>query len=248
MSTVYAWAKQTYRMLVPARAHRMLLSRRSPLRAPLLRMRKRMEASASHDDIYDEQYYAKVDAWMVRSASVIAETVVREFAPRSVLDVGCGTGALLAKLHELGVDGQGLEYSAAALERCRERRLDVKRFDLEHDSGFETNVDVAISTEVAEHLPAEIADRFVDLLCGSAPIVIMTAATPGQGGTDHVNEQPHEYWIEKFVTRGMMLDLERSLRWRKEWKEAGLVWFYTDNVMIFRREPQSRSASAKRDE
>ena len=32
--------------------------------------------------------------------------------------------------------------------------------------------------------------------------VIFTAALPGQGGTHHVNEQPHEFWDELFRACG----------------------------------------------
>ncbi len=30
-----------------------------------------------------------------------------------------------------------------------------------------------------------------------AATVILTAATPGQGGAGHINEQHHQYWIDK---------------------------------------------------
>jgi hypothetical protein len=30
-------------------------------------------------------------------------------------------------------------------------------------------------------------------------IVVITHATPGQGGYHHVNEQPAEYWVEQFA-------------------------------------------------
>jgi hypothetical protein len=36
--------------------------------------------------------------------------------------------------------------------------------------------------------------------------VIMSGATPGQGGYHHVNEQPREYWIDKFAEYGFTYD------------------------------------------
>lgn len=32
--------------------------------------------------------------------------------------------------------------------------------------------------------------------------MLFSAATPGQGGYRHVNEQPHEYWLNRFEDRG----------------------------------------------
>jgi hypothetical protein len=49
------------------------------------------------------------------------------------------------------------------------------------------------SFEVAEHIPERLEDRYVDMLCLLGNLIVISAATPGQGGMDHVNEQPHAY-------------------------------------------------------
>ena len=48
--------------------------------------------------------------------------------------------------------------------------------------------DLVVSLEVAEHLPSECAETFVDSLTGLGPIVLFSAAIPHQGGTNHANE------------------------------------------------------------
>jgi hypothetical protein len=63
----------------------------------------------------------------------------------------------------------------------------------------------------------------------------MSAATIGQGGLDHVNEQPHEYWIEKMERRGFDYDGHTSVRVRQEWAGMGVASWYVNNTMIFRR-------------
>ena len=140
-------------------------------------------------------------------------------------------------LRDRGCGVWGLEYSEAALHYCRNRRLDVARFDLERDDyRGEQTFDAAISMEVAEHLPERAAGRYVDLLTRLSPVVIFTAAPPGQGGTDHVNEQPGVYWIAKFRARGFDVAAEQSERWRERWRASGEVdsWYH-ENLMIFRR-------------
>jgi hypothetical protein len=33
---------------------------------------------------------------------------------------------------------------------------------------------------------------------------VFSAAIPGQGGVNHINEQPPKYWVEKFWRRGFV--------------------------------------------
>ena len=201
----------------------------------------RMKSWIPHDLMYDEAYYAiQVDPPALEAASVMGGAIVRELKPRNLIDVGCGTGALLSVLRDLGCTVSGLEYAEAGLKLCRSRNLNVRKFDLENDSPEGTgSYDLAISMEVAEHLPERCADRFVDLLSSLAPVVVFTAAYPGQGGADHVNEQPHSYWIAKFEERGLRLDAPLSDRWRGEWQAKGIALWYWKNIMVFRRESGS---------
>jgi len=196
-----------------------------------------LEARAEHDDVYDTYFYDTfVDPTMAMSADVMAASIVRDLRPSTVLDVGCGSGGLMLALAQRGVSVSGLEYSEAGIAKCRERGLKVSRFDIEHDLA-ETGwrADLAISTEVAEHLPETAADRFVSLLCSLSDTIVMTAATPGQGGTDHINEQPHEYWIQKLQQRGFNLDRSATARWREGWSAANVAGCFAQNVMLFRR-------------
>jgi hypothetical protein len=90
--------------------------------------------------------------------------------------------------------------------------------------------------EVAEHLPEKAAGRYVDLLTRLSSVIVFTAAPPGQGGQDHINEQPPSYWISKFQDLGFAQDRLLSERWRKIWRGSSAVasWYY-ENLMIFRR-------------
>jgi hypothetical protein len=48
--------------------------------------------------------------------------------------------------------------------------------------------DLAISLEVAEHLPEGSAGALVSTLIEAAPVVVFSAAIKGQSGTNHINE------------------------------------------------------------
>jgi SAM-dependent methyltransferase len=218
--------KVVYRAIVPTAVR--ASARVARLKARLL----------PHNWIYDSEFYEKsVEGAAVRGAAKMAAAIIDDLKATSVIDVGCGTGALLAALRDRGCQVYGLEYAEAALAYCRLRRLDVAKFDLENDDFTEGRVfDVAVSMEVAEHLPQKAADRYIDLLTRLSPIVVFTAAPPGQGGTDHVNEQPSSYWIARFRDHGFDLAVELSQRLRDRWKAAGDIedWYHR-NLMIFRR-------------
>ena len=218
--------RSIYRSLLPASVRTSAIV--TKLKAQLL----------GHDWIYSTDYYeSAVEGPAVRSASRIANSIFNDFEPTRVIDVGCGTGALLEALRDRGCEVFGLEYSEAALKYCRSRRLSVAKFDLERDV-FNDNrtFDVAVSMEVAEHLPEMVADRYVDLLTRLSQVIVFTAAPPGQGGTAHLNEQPPSYWISKFQQRGFTHAQELSRRWRESWKAAGDVkHWYHQNLMILRQ-------------
>src|ERR1700759_2062151 len=68
-----------------------------------------------HDKIYDATYYEDVESSAEKTADAMAESFITRSRPTRVIDVGCGTGALLDRFRSLGCQVHGLEYSEAAL-------------------------------------------------------------------------------------------------------------------------------------
>jgi SAM-dependent methyltransferase len=190
-----------------------------------------------------------VDATSARSAEPMAASIAAVFAPARVIDYGCGTGSLLSAFRRLGVDVAGTEYSRLARRMCVAKGLAPLAVDLREPPSKPPlgRADVAMSFEVAEHLPAAAADGFVALLAATAPIVIFSAATPGQGGQGHVNEQLHEYWISRFESQGMSCDHDRSVAFRVSWRSAGVDFWYANNVLVFRQKIGYREGEASDD-
>jgi len=235
--SLYGTVRKVYTAALPkSLRHALFVITPGPLKRVRAKTIQAMERGATHEEMYDADYYAKyVDPGMGESVAAISSSIMERFSPKTVVDVGCGTGLLLVALRERGVQVQGMEYSQAACRICEERGLIVYRVDLEKDAIPPMKADVVVSTEVAEHLPETCADRFVEVLCGISDAVVITAATPGQGGTDHVNEQPHAYWVGKFQARGYEYLEADTLAWRKRWEGAGALSCYYNNVMLFRR-------------
>lgn len=190
------------------------------------------------DAVYSPRYYqTMVEPYARRSVGPIAHSIVDSFHPGSAVDLGCGTGALLVELRKCGVrNSLGLDCSDAALDIARARGLDTRKFDITTDKLlYSPCYDVAVSMETAEHLPETIVDTYIALLCSLAPTTIFSAAPPGQKGIGHLNEQPQEYWAEKFESYNQHLDKELVRKWQADWVAAGVANFYTRNLMIFHR-------------
>jgi SAM-dependent methyltransferase len=210
--------------------------RHAPILGQIIsRVARATAKTASHQEIYDKRYNDFLDTVASQSTPAMAATIKRIFKPNSVIDVGCGAGTLLAQLKRHGLEVKGLEYSDAGIARCREKGVHVDKFDLESEEAIQGRSDVTVSFEVAEHLPESLADNYVRVISQFSPVVIMSAATVGQGGLDHVNEQPHEYWVEKMQRRGFDYDGQTSHQVQAEWAEMGVASWYVNNTMIFRR-------------
>jgi hypothetical protein len=102
--------------------------------------------------------------------------------------------------------------------------------------------DIALCLEVAEHVPAHLAPRLVAFLTSLSPVVVFSAATPGQGGQSHINEQPPSYWSRLFNSDGFAEDVEASHALRRAFGEAGVQGsWYVENTRVFR--PAARHAA-----
>lgn len=132
------------------------------------------------------------------------EFVLERFRPQSVLDVGCGTGAALGFFVDRGLDAAGIEGSELAISRNPNGER-IRCHDLEYPLDLGRRFDLVWSFEVAEHLRPDKAETFVDTLTRHSDLVVLSAAPPGQGGEGHFNEQPPEYWIELFDSKGFGL-------------------------------------------
>jgi SAM-dependent methyltransferase len=185
---------------------------------------------------YSREFFTQLDELQAASYDVMAATLVDRLAPRSVVDVGCGSGALLAALQRRGVPTLlGLESSPEGLALARRRGVDARSCDLGHPFTLNRDFDLAVCLEVAEHLPEPLADAFVASLASGPNHLVFSAATPGQGGENHVNEQPHDYWIAKLAGHGFVVDTEATRDVRAEWSARDVAPWYCSNVIFFER-------------
>ena len=180
---------------------------------------------------YDAAFYESHRGASLLSAQSVVPIVMQLVRPESVLDIGCGIGLWLDVFRRAGVT-RVLGMDGVYVDR-RQLAIDPGSFsevDLERSAEVPGEFDLAVSTEVAEHLSPKAGDALVAALTAAAPVVLFSAAVPGQGGDNHINEQWPSYWIERFAGRGYtMVDAIRP-----QIREDGRVaWYYRQNLMMF---------------
>jgi 2-polyprenyl-3-methyl-5-hydroxy-6-metoxy-1,4-benzoquinol methylase len=177
----------------------------------------------------------------LRNAPPLVDAVLARFPDaRTLVDVGCGTGVFAAEFQRRGLRVVGLEYARRARRWAERGGVHVLPFDVARDPAVATDIgtfDVALSTEVAEHLPPTLADRFVDLVASLSSRIVFTAAQPdGRAhGNGHVNEQPKAYWIAKFAARGLAHDDDAAEVIAAQLRDAATSHYMHENMMVFRR-------------
>jgi len=79
-----------------------------------------------------------------------AARIIREAEPDSVVDLGCGDGGLLKLLN--GMDCWGYDFTPANIVGAEERGVDAKLIDVFNTRDVPRWGDLAVMTEVLEHL------------------------------------------------------------------------------------------------
>jgi SAM-dependent methyltransferase len=185
--------------------------------------------------LYDKSCYTSEPPEVVlQSPRGVVPFVMSMVSPKSVVDVGCGSGAWLCAFREhgvrqiVGIEGAYVDPSWLLIPKEY-----VRTMDLSKSFRMQETFDLAVCLEVAEHLPKRCAPEFVESLVSLAPIVLFSAAVPEQGGVHHVNEQWPGYWAELFLRHGFrQLDTLRG----QIWKNPEIKFFYRQNIFFYVRQ------------
>jgi hypothetical protein len=193
------------------------------------------------NQIYDASFFESYNEEQESDIRIAADVLFDIFRPATALDVGCGPGMLVRRLRELNVEAEGWDGSENALRKAHDVvRPYLRVINVSHDAEFPLLIwprpDLVVCTEVAEHVPESESEGLLATLCGNAgKWIVFTAAPPGQGGHDHINEQPMHYWISKFEARGWRVDETLTSAVRMGWGGLKRMWFYPANVRVFSR-------------
>ena len=162
---------------------------------------------------YSLKFYKSVDSRANESANSIF-AILDKFLDvkrlKSIIDVGCGSGAWLnvalknTSARVYGYDlPESIEINQSRFIGNFNTRLElvISDFETKKELKFQP-AQLGICLEVLEHLKDETGIRILDSMSSSCELILFSAATPGQGGTGHINERRHSYWLDKFRGHG----------------------------------------------
>jgi hypothetical protein len=187
--------------------------------------------------MYKGRYFSRRNSLAWR-AEPLCDAVCEVLNPTSVIDVGCAVGDLIKEFDKRHIMCYGIEGSVNVVPYLMVEKEKVFIKDLRVPLNLGLSFDLAICFEVAEHIDKECDDQFVENLSELSRRILISTAPPEQGGHGHINCQPYNYWIYKFVSRGYLQIQSISARIKKAlepWKHKKGIKAYYDNLMYFER-------------
>lgn len=183
------------------------------------------KSHVTHDSIF----FNDEALWMCGfSHKKKVSNVLQEFAPQNILDIGCGLGNTVKEFRSRGIEAFGLEGSELAIRRSEVADF-IQQANLNFPVDLKRKFDLVWCVEVLEHIHPKYVQNIVETICRHGDTLLISAAPPGQHGELHFNEQPQEYWIEKFQKQGFSLDRELTSAFQRIDEE------FSQSVMIFKR-------------
>lgn len=184
---------------------------------------------------YDHAFFDAQSRGSLASARAVVPLVQTHLRPLSLLDVGCGVGTWVTAWLDAGIrDAHGIDGEYVTDDRLLFDARHFHRIDITQPFRLERDFDMVQCLEVAEHLPREASSTLVGNLAAHAPMVLFSAAPPGQGGENHINEQPPGFWRDLFREHGY--ELFDFFRQRLADRRAIEPWYRYNMLLFVRRD------------
>jgi SAM-dependent methyltransferase len=177
-----------------------------------------------HFNAYDEFYYANYlpttpyernEHWL-GFFGTIADHIVRDIKPKTVLDAGCALGFLVESLRNRGVEAYGIDISQYAIKNVHP---DIQPY-CRVGSITETlphRYDLIVSFEVLEHLTPDEAQKAIENICQHSDDILFSSTPSDFKEATHINVQPIGHWGEAFARQGFFRDLDYDTSFIAYW-------------------------------
>lgn len=179
--------------------------------------------SQEQGKIYDDFYYRtscglpyeRNEHWL-HFFDVIAERIISDINPRTVLDAGCAMGFLVETLRKRGVEAYGVDISEYAIQNVQP---DIKPYCWVGSIAdpFPQRYDLIITIEVLEHIPKPEAVRVIENLCKHTDDIFFSSGNEDLREVTHVNLQPAEYWASLFARSQFFRDVDFDATFVTPW-------------------------------
>lgn len=162
-------------------------------------------------------------------ANQIAKWLKEIVNPNKIIDIGCGPGLYVYTAQDYGLSAIGYDLDPRVNDKPS--LIQKSLFNIKDSA------DAILCLEVLEHISPKDSQKAVNKIYDTLEkdgILIFSASQIGQGGVDHINNRPKEYWEHKFKEKGLIRcqSLETELLDDYIWKSRHMGWL-VKNLMIF---------------
>lgn len=132
-------------------------------------------------DLYQELSWVEDNHWWhIHKRKIVKELIGKYGKGKRVLDIGAGTGKLLAELKESGFQVWGVDSDQRAIKWSKKRNIKILKVDLSKDKlPFKKNhFDLVIGLDILEHLkePEKILGEIKRVLAQKGKIIVTVPA------------------------------------------------------------------------
>ncbi|NJD60320.1 MAG: hypothetical protein C3F13_17370 [Anaerolineales bacterium] len=147
----------------------------------------------------------------------LAERIILDLHPGSVLDVGCGSGALVRALRQRGVDAWGTDDPGTSIQAFIPEFQAFCQLASVLEPLPQSHYDLIVCIDVLEHVSNEHTAQVVENLCSHADQILFSCIPLEVGAGPHANVQPPEAWAEIFYRFGFQHDLDYDSSFIAPW-------------------------------
>ena len=171
------------------------------------------------------------------SYKIIVDYIINNIKPdlNSVIDYGCGAGWFLYYFKNRGItDVLGIEPNKnirGVLDKSVKSNIEF--LNLTEVIKINRFFDLSMNIEVMEHIDEKYSTVCLDNITSYSSTLIFSAATPGQGGWGHVNEQPFSYWENRLNDRDFVCNKNKTAEFRRFLKINKANNWYIKNISVF---------------
>jgi len=190
--------------------------------------------------VYDDRYFKWHKDFTRDYAIKTMDWFIKKYKPESIIDWGCGIGAYLESALKNGISQiKGFDIGGDFVKKYTDESVLSFIEYLDCTLPIETQLyDCVVSIETAEHIENNKSDQFVKNIVLSAKptaYIIFTAAQPGQSGSGHINCQPKQFWIDKFLSHGFLVNEEVTKDIKENWKQLKAPDYVINNLIVFHK-------------
>lgn len=159
--------------------------------------------------------YERNEHWL-KFFGEVADAIIRDLRPSTVLDAGCAMGFLVEALRERGVDAWGIDVSEYAISQVD----DSVREYCQVGSITEPQprrYDLVVCIEVLEHLPPTETSAAIASLCAASDRLLLSTTPDAYAEATHLNVQSPEAWSAALANEGFFRDVERDASYVTPW-------------------------------